>query len=53
MKNVNKPNDFLGHYVLKLTLILNARLNPEAKKPPNGPIIELNKLKDIECKTKG
>lgn len=32
---------------------MNARLNPEAKKPPNGPIIELNRLKEIECKTNG
>ena len=24
------------------TLILNARLNPLAKNPPNGPIMELN-----------
>jgi hypothetical protein len=26
-----------------ITFILNARLNPLAKNPPKGPIIELNK----------
>jgi len=33
----------------KLTLILKALLNPEAKKPPKGPIMELNRLREIEC----
>lgn len=37
----------------KCTLILNARLNPDAKKPPNGPITELNTLNDNECKMNG
>lgn len=37
----------------KPTLILKALLNPEAKKPPKGPMMELNKLKDKECHTNG
>lgn len=36
-----------------LTLILNARLKPEAKNPPNGPITELNTLSDKECSKNG
>jgi len=36
-----------------LTLILKALLNPEAKKPPKGPIMELNRLREIECQIKG
>lgn len=36
-----------------LTLILNARLKPEAKKPPNGPIIELKRLNEMECHMNG
>lgn len=39
--------------IIWLTLILNARLKPDAKKPPKGPIIELNKLNEIECHTNG
>lgn len=35
------------------TLILNARLNPDAKNPPNGPITELNTLMDSECNRNG
>ena len=35
------------------SLILKARLKPLAKKPPNGPIIELNSESDKECKTNG
>lgn len=35
------------------TLILKARLNPDAKKPPNGPITELKMLIDNECKRNG
>lgn len=35
------------------TLILQARLNPDAKNPPKGAIIELNKLSERECRTKG
>lgn len=38
---------------LKLTLILKARLNPDAKNPPNGPITELKKLIDSECSKNG
>jgi hypothetical protein len=34
-------------------LILNARLNPEAKKPPKGPITLLNTERERECSTKG
>jgi len=32
---------------------LNARLNPLAKNPPNGPITELNIDNDNECKING
>lgn len=32
---------------------MNARLNPLAKKPPNGPITELNTDIDRECSIKG
>lgn len=35
------------------TFILNARLKPEAKKPPNGPMTELNMLSDKECRRNG
>lgn len=37
----------------KLTLILNARLKPEAKNPPNGPMTELKMLSDKECNRNG
>lgn len=37
----------------QLTLILNARLNPLAKKPPKGPITELNTDMENEWNTKG
>lgn len=36
-----------------MTLILNARLNPEAKNPPNGPMTLLNTDCAKEWKTKG
>lgn len=36
-----------------ITLILNARLNPLAKNPPNGPITELNIDNDNECRING
>ena len=36
-----------------ITLILNARLKPLAKNPPKGPITELNKDIENECKTNG
>ena len=36
-----------------LTLILNARLNPLAKKPPNGPIIDENSDMAMECRING
>ena len=39
--------------MLQLTLILNARLNPDAKNPPKGPMTELKKLKDKECNKNG
>lgn len=35
------------------SLILNARLKPLAKNPPNGPIIELNNDNANECHTNG
>lgn len=35
------------------TLILKARLKPDAKKPPNGPITELKTLIDSECNRNG
>lgn len=35
------------------SLILNARLKPLAKNPPNGPIIELNNDNANECNTNG
>ena len=35
------------------SFILNARLKPLAKKPPNGPMIELNNDKARECRIKG
>lgn len=35
------------------TLILNALLKPLAKKPPNGPITELNSDNDKECNING
>lgn len=35
------------------SLILNARLKPEAKKPPNGAISELNVDSANECNTNG
>jgi hypothetical protein len=35
-------------HLVSLTLILNARLNPDAKKPPNGPMTELKMLNDSE-----
>lgn len=35
------------------TFILKARLNPLAKNPPKGPITELNRDIEKECKTKG
>lgn len=35
------------------SLILNARLKPDAKKPPNGPMTELNSDSDNECHTNG
>ena len=35
------------------TLILKARLNPLAKKPPKGPMTELNTDIDRECRRKG
>lgn len=35
------------------TLILKARLNPDAKKPPNGPMTELKTLIDNECNRNG
>ena len=41
------------HLFFNLTLILNARLNPEAKNPPNGPMTELNTLNDKECNKYG
>lgn len=38
---------------LSHTLILNALLKPLAKKPPNGPITELNTDNDKECNING
>lgn len=38
---------------MRLTLILKARLNPDAKNPPNGPITELKTLIDSECNKNG
>uniref|UniRef100_A0A2M4ANW0 Uncharacterized protein n=1 Tax=Anopheles triannulatus TaxID=58253 RepID=A0A2M4ANW0_9DIPT len=35
------------------SLILNARLKPDAKNPPNGPITELKMLIDSECRRNG
>jgi hypothetical protein len=35
------------------TLILNARLNPEAKNPPKGPMMLLNMDNDTECSING
>lgn len=35
------------------TLILNARLKPEAKNPPNGPMTELKILNERECSKNG
>lgn len=35
------------------TFILNARLKPEAKKPPNGPITLLKTDRASECIMKG
>lgn len=37
----------------EFTLILNARLKPEAKNPPKGPITELKTLIDNECSRNG
>lgn len=36
-----------------VTLILKARLKPDAKNPPNGPITELKMLIDRECNKNG
>lgn len=44
---------YIKFVYLELTLILNARLNPEAKNPPNGPIIDANKDKEMECNMYG
>ena len=35
------------------SLILKALLNPLAKNPPNGPIMELKSESDSECNTNG
>jgi hypothetical protein len=40
-------------FQLKLTLILNARLKPLAKNPPNGPITELKTDIERECSRNG
>ena len=39
----------MQQFTNKSTLILNARLNPLAKKPPNGATIEANSPKAIAC----
>jgi len=35
------------------SFILNALLKPLAKNPPNGPMMELNRDSESECRTKG
>ena len=36
-----------------LTFMLKARLNPEAKKPPNGATMEAKTANGMECSTAG
>lgn len=52
-ENKYKKKTTKARHLQVTTFILNARLKPEAKKPPNGPIIELNKLNATECHTNG
>lgn len=47
------PEEKILNYSKYFTFILKARLNPDAKKPPNGPITELKMLIDNECKRNG
>lgn len=46
-QNLNKPR------VQHITFILKALLNPLAKNPPNGPITEANRDRDMECRING
>jgi len=39
--------------LLTQTFILKARLNPDAKKPPNGAMMEANIANGTECTTAG
>ena len=45
----NKKKSFLSTQ----TLMLKARLNPDAKKPPKGAIMEANMASGMECNTAG